>query len=234
MPNSATVIENQIFIGVPWKTIRPKFETVLSDLKDEYPVHWVIFGRTTTHDAQDLWDSIKTEIDRSAGTIFDLTGSNANVALEFGYAEALGKRRVLTKHEASTRNSKKKATKKSVPDSIMSDLAGKIRAPYKSTVALKKTLKQEFDRNPYVVRFKQVAKTKKWGLRKKRVAIAITQHLSGGKKLSRPNLTLAIEAEFSTYKAFDFKALLDEMNEGKLIVIKRGMHGGVTMPMIDS
>ncbi|MBL4809399.1 MAG: hypothetical protein JKY43_05000 [Phycisphaerales bacterium] len=234
MSNSATVIENQIFIGVPWQRIRPQFEDALENLKDEYPVHWIIFGRNTTYDAQDLWGSIKIEIDRSASTIFDLTGSNANVALEFGYAEALGKRRLLTLNKARNRQTKKKSSKSAPANtqSIMSDLSGKIHAPYRSVITLERELRQEFDRNPYVVRYRQVARANRWRANKKKVAIAITQHLAGGKKLSRPNLTVAIETEFSTYKAFDFKALLDQMNGGGLIVIKRGKHGGVTIPVI--
>lgn len=228
MAKSTGVIENQIFIGVPWRGIRPKFEKALAQLAEEYPLHCVIFGRNTTHDAQDLWNSIKAEIDRSASTIFDLTGSNPNVALEFGYAEALGKRRVLTRDEA-----KKQASSAARTDSIMSDLAGKIREPYKSVITLQKVLASEFDRNPYIVRYKQTAKSMKWGAKKKRVAIATARLLAGGKKMSRPNLMIAIEAEFSTYKSFDFKALIDEMHANDLLIIKRGKHGGVSLPMLE-
>ena len=145
------VIENQIFIGVPWKDIRPKFEKAISELKQEYPVHCVIFGRNTGQDADDLWHSIQREIRASAATMFDVTGSNPNVALEFGYAEALGKQRVVTRYE---RKPRKKQPASPHSSSIMSDLAGKIRVPYKNVKALKAALRKEFDRNPYVVRFK--------------------------------------------------------------------------------
>lgn len=99
MPSDESVIANQFFIGVPWKDIRAKFETATAELRNDYPVHCVIFGRNTGQDADDLWHSIQREILASAATVFDVTGSNPNVALEFGYAEALAKRRVLTRYE---------------------------------------------------------------------------------------------------------------------------------------
>jgi nucleoside 2-deoxyribosyltransferase len=224
MANGGRVIENQVFFGVPWRGIMPKFETVLNDLKDEYPVHCVVFGRTTDIRAAELWQSIKTEIDRSAATVFDVTGSNPNVALEFGYAEALGKHRILTNCESKSRKSSSK--------SIMSDLAGQIRAPYRTTRSLKPIVKEVFDTNPYVVRYQRTMKSAQWGKRKQNVALGVVRQLAGGKRLSKPDLTVAIEAEFSTYNTVDVPALINEMKDAKLLIIKRGPQGGVTIPMV--
>ena len=130
------VVENQFFVGVPWKDIRPKFEKAIKELQEEYPVHCVVFGRNTGQDADDLWHTIQLEIQASAATIFDVTGSNPNVALEFGYVEALGKKRVLTRSE---RKPRKKQSAPAHSSSIMSDLA----AMGSSAVAARALLNRE-------------------------------------------------------------------------------------------
>ena len=61
MATTADVIENQFFVGVPWKDIRPKFESVIEKLRDTYPVHCAIFGRNTAQDA----GSLATDTDRN-------------------------------------------------------------------------------------------------------------------------------------------------------------------------
>jgi len=228
MPTDPPVIENQFFVGVPWKRIRPKFEGVIDKLKDEYPVHCVIFGRNTGQDADDLWRSIQREIQASAATIFDVTGSNANVALEFGYAEALGKQRVLTRYERKAR----KGQTARATSSIMSDLAGKVRVPYKNIAALTKAIQKELDRNPYVVRFHNLAKANRWGKRKRKVAIAIVHQLDGGRRLRKPELTVNVETLFPNMTTVDIPKLIDEMGAGKLLVIKRGRKGGVYIPRL--
>ena len=62
MPSDESVIANQFFMGVLWKAIRAKFETATAELRADYPVHCVIFGRNTGQDADDLWHSIQREI----------------------------------------------------------------------------------------------------------------------------------------------------------------------------
>ena len=232
MASNDAVIENQFFIGVPWKSIRPKFETVISELEKEYPIHCVIFGKNTGQDANDLWHSIQQEIRVSAATIFDVTGSNPNVALEFGYAEALGKRRVLTRNERKPRMS----AAATHSGSIMSDLAGKVRVPYKNNQALKRALAKEFDRNQYVVRFKAFLKNmkrRKFGQRHKKVAIATVQELAGGKRVKKPNLLLNLGTCFPGVTTVDIPDLIDTMTSAKLLVIKTGPNGGVSIPTVN-
>lgn len=227
------VVENQFFVGVPWKDIRPKFEEAIKELREEYPVHCVVFGRNTGQDADDLWNSIQKEVQASAATIFDVTGSNPNVALEFGFAEGLGKQRVLTRYERKPRkNPTAKSRPRSDTASIMGDLAGKIRVPYKNVGALKKAMKKEFERNPYVVRFQKFFKAKRLGKRPWKVAIAAIHHLAGGKRIKKPDLILTLETQFPNMTTVDVPKLVDQLADAKLLVIKRGPQGGVRIPTV--
>lgn len=110
----------------------------------------------------------------------------------------------------------------------MSDLAGKVRVPYKNNPALKAALKREFERNPYVARFFRAASG--WGKRKRKVAVALTHHLAGGRNIKRPDLTVAIEAAFSTYQTVSIPDLITEMGDTDLLEIKRGR--GVSIPTV--
>src|SRR4051812_37933573 len=77
-------IPNQVFLGVPWKTIRAKYEKITERLRKKYPLAFVIVGRDDNQDADDLLEIIKKRILTSSFAIFDATGGNANVSLEFG------------------------------------------------------------------------------------------------------------------------------------------------------
>jgi hypothetical protein len=230
MAADESVVENQIFIGVPWKDVRKKFETAIGELQEQYPVQCVIFGRNTGQDADDLWQSIQKEIRASAATIFDVTGSNPNVALEFGYAEALGKRRVLTRYDRKPPKSQPGTpVQRPEPSSIMSDLAGKIRVPYKNVTSLKKALQKEFERNPFVVRFENLAKSEQWGKRDRKVAVGIIHKLGGGKQMKKPDLILAVQTDFPAMTSVDVPGLVTELRGAKLLATKRGPKGGVRL-----
>jgi hypothetical protein len=98
-------IPNQVFIGCPWLSVRPKYEEAIHELRKKYPLSFVIVGRYDGQDAEDLLAMIKERMDSSSYAIFDATGGNANVSLEYGYAEAQGLRRAiyLSTHKASSR-----------------------------------------------------------------------------------------------------------------------------------
>ena len=82
-------IPNQVFIGCPWKGILPKYEAAIPKLQQKYPIGFAIVGRGDSQDAKDLFDIIKRRILNSSFSVFDATGGNANVSLEYGFAEAL-------------------------------------------------------------------------------------------------------------------------------------------------
>jgi len=50
----ADIIVNQVFIGCPYKTIRPKYERVIDNLKKSFPLSFVIVGRGDGQEAEDL------------------------------------------------------------------------------------------------------------------------------------------------------------------------------------
>jgi len=99
-------IPNQIFIGLPWKNVRPKYEHILPKLEKQYPLHFTIVGRDDGQGAENLLEIIKQRIASSSYAVFDATGGNANVSLEYGYAEGLEVPRAifLSAHKASQKN----------------------------------------------------------------------------------------------------------------------------------
>lgn len=227
MPRDEQLVENQFFIGVPWKGIRPKFEKAIKDLYDEYPVHCVIFGRNTDNDAKQLWTEIQKEIRASAVTIFDVTDSNPNVALEFGYAEALSKKSILT---FSARKTLRDGQSHS--SSLMSDLAGTIRQSYKSNNALKSILRKTFDANPYVVRFKKVENKHKFGKKDKKVAVAAVHLFLGCKTIKKPDLIINLQTKFPNYTSVNIPNLISNMISERLLISKTGPNGGISTPRI--
>jgi hypothetical protein len=112
------VIPNQVFIGVPWKHVRSRYDRVIDRLKIRSPLSFIIVGRGDDQDAEDLLEVIKGKLENSSYAVFDATWGNANVSLEYGYAEAKNIPRVLY---LSTH----KASRKSKDTAIISDLAGK-------------------------------------------------------------------------------------------------------------
>jgi hypothetical protein len=52
-------IPNQVFVGLPWKNVRPKYEGIIAKIKKKYPLHFTIVGRDDGVDAQNLFEIIK-------------------------------------------------------------------------------------------------------------------------------------------------------------------------------
>jgi len=118
------IFPNQIFIGCPWKTVRRKYLGISESLKKKFPVYFVIIGSEVGNSAEDLLNYIKSKLESSSGAIFDVTGGNPNVSLEFGFAEG---RNIQSALYMSTHG--KSGGKGST---IISDLAGKRRKEYKT------------------------------------------------------------------------------------------------------
>ena len=97
---------------------------------------------------------------------------------------------------------------------------------------MEKALRQEFDRNPYVVRFNSHGKANNWGGRKRKVAVAIVHQLDGAKRMKKPQLVVNVETLFPNMATVDVPALIDEMGSNRLLTIKRGRNGGVYMPRL--
>ncbi len=116
-----TVIANQVFIGCPWRTIRPKYDRRIDKLNKKFSLSFILVGREQDQTAEDLLTVIKTKLLSSSYAIFDVTAGNANVSLEFGIAETseIDAALYLNVHGANRRSSEDSA--------IISDLAGKRR-----------------------------------------------------------------------------------------------------------
>ncbi len=69
----ADVIANQVFVGVPWRTVRPRYETIIGSLRTKSPLSFVIIGRDGQQDAEDLFEVIKERIGSSSYCLFDVT-----------------------------------------------------------------------------------------------------------------------------------------------------------------
>ena len=144
---SKDVIPNQVFIGCPWKTVRKKYVDLREQLKKRFPVHFVIVGSEVGHSAEDLLNFIKSRLETSSSAIFDVSGGNPNVSLEFGYAEG---RNIESALYISTHGKSGRST-----SSIISDLAGKRRKEYKNEKSLSR-LVSEFSKNhPYTIKFEK-------------------------------------------------------------------------------
>ena len=61
-----TVIPNQVFLGLPWRNVRPRYERRIDKLAQKYPVHFTIAGRKDAQDAEDLLQVITKRIDTSS------------------------------------------------------------------------------------------------------------------------------------------------------------------------
>jgi len=145
-------IHNQVFIGCPWKTVRKKYETLIEEFKKRYPLSFVIVGRGTDQKAEDLLKIIKDKLFSSSGAIFDASGGNANVSLEYGLAEALELPRCIyiTQH--------KRAKVSGSDSAIISDLAGKKRNNYKQIGSLRSLLTSYTQGHSYLKQFERFLK----------------------------------------------------------------------------
>jgi hypothetical protein len=188
-------VQNQVFVGLPWKTVRPKYERIISKLHSKYPVHFTIVGRNDGQGAEDLLATIKQRISSSSYAVFDATGGNANVSLEYGYAEGIEVPRsiFISAHKASS---------KLLPDgAIISDLSGKRRVQYKTEVALSKELHKLCRDHPYTARFEKALSAALKGLsqgKKKRLralAIKTIRALDGKDNMRRVDLIQYLQAK---------------------------------------
>jgi hypothetical protein len=88
-PAQPDVIANQVFLAIPWKGVRPRYERCVDHLGSRSPLSFIIVGRADSQNADDLLEVIKERLESSSFAVFDASGGNANVSLEYGYAEAL-------------------------------------------------------------------------------------------------------------------------------------------------
>lgn len=188
-------IANQVFVGLPWKNVRPKYERIIPELEKKYPLHLTIVGRDDSQDAKTLFGVIKGRIASSSYALFDVTGGNANVSLEYGYAEGIEIPHTifLSAHRA--------AQKLSVGDPIISDLTGMRRVQYKTETQLGNELRKLCRDHDYTKRFEKalskILKNKSKGSKKsgRALALKLVKTLGGKDKMRRAEMVQHLQAQ---------------------------------------
>jgi len=226
MPAKRQPIPNQVFAGLPWKNVRRKYENAIDWLRIRSPLNFAIVGRDSTQDARDLLDVIKTTIDSSSYAIFDATGGNANVSLEYGYAEARDVKRALylSAHKAST---------KSKDQPIISDLAGKTRQQYKNETALKRHLAAFSETHPYTKRFEKFLdnefrrESKGDKKRARALALKIIHSCDETQSVRRDDIVQELLADQNAYKRDEIDSMIRRLHKASLIYTKRGRYSTI-------
>jgi len=213
---SREFIPNQVFVGLPWKNVRSRYEHTIEKLERRYPLHFTIVGRNDGQDAQDLFEIIKQRIGSSSYGVFDATGGNANVSLEYGYAEGLEIPRAifLSAHKA--------ANKSAAGSPIISDLTGKRRVQYKTEKTLLLEMEKLCREHDYTKRYEKalskiLKNKKKKGAKKSARALALktVRALDGKAKIRRAELVQHLQAE--GYSGSEADEMLKRLNAAGLV-----------------
>lgn len=208
-------VPNQVFVGLPWKNVRARYERIIHELTKRYPLHFTIVGRDDGQDAKSLFEVIKVRIASSSYAVFDATGGNANVSLEYGYAEGIEVPRAifLSSHKA--------AQKISGGDPIISDLTGMRRVQYKTETALATELNKFCHNHDYTKRFEKalgiILRKKSKGEKKsgRALALKVVKALGGKTQMRRAELVQHLQAE--NYSENEIESVLRGLNsEGVL------------------
>jgi hypothetical protein len=208
-------IPNQIFVGLPWKNVRPKYDRIIPKLEKKYPLHFTIVGRNDAQDAQDLFEIIKQRIATSSYAVFDATGGNANVSLEYGYAEGLEVPRAifLSAHKAAQRGS--------LTSPIISDLHGRRRIQYKTEQTLSAELQKLCREHDYTRRFEKALlkalKGKSKGAKRsgRALALKIVRALDGKAKVRRAELVQHLQAQ--NYREAEIDSMLRKLHVADVV-----------------
>ena len=195
MAKNRAFIANQVFVGLPWKNVRPKYDKIISKLEKKYPLHFTIVGRDDGQDAADLFEIIKQRIASSSYAVFDATGGYANVSLEYGYAEGIDVPRsiFLSAHKATQGHSS--------VGPIISDLTGKRRVQYKTEKTLSAELHKLCREHDYTKRFERAltkaVKGQSKGVKKscRALAIKMVRALDGKPLLRRAEFIQHLQAQ---------------------------------------
>lgn len=186
---------NQVFVGLPWKNVRPKYDRIIERFAKKYPLYFTIVGRDDTQNAAALFEVIKERIGSSSVGVFDATGGNANVSLEYGYAEGLEVPRwiFLSAHKAAQRPGG--------GEPIISDLTGMRRVQYKTEATLATELSKLARDHDYTKRFERALRavlghrskgSKKSG---RALALKLVRALNGKARMRRAELVQSLQAQ---------------------------------------
>lgn len=219
-------IQNQIFVGLPWKNVRPRYEKIIHRLEIKFPLHFTIVGRNDGQSAEDLFGIIKERIDKSSSAIFDATNGNPNVSLEYGYAEGAGVERTIYLHTH-------KAAAKSSSEAIISDLGGKRRVQYKTQKKLSEHLHAFCRAHAYTQRFEGFVKRRFKSLTKgkkrqqRTLALKVIRALDGNENIRRDDLIQQVQSQ--GYRKQEIEEMLRKLHDSGLIVCDVGRYSHVSI-----
>lgn len=213
------VVPNQVFVGLPWNLVRPRYERCIDHLKKKYPLHFTIVGRKERQDAEDLLETIKDRILASSYGIFDATSGNANVSLEYGYAEGINISRqiFLSKHKASNRGGSA---------AMIANLSGKRRVEYTTEASLFARLEIFCKEHDYTKRFERFLfkrfKSSKRGQKKRlrTLALKIIHFLDGKEEVRRTELVQSLQVQ--EYGKTEIEDMLKKLHSNELLAASRG------------
>jgi len=187
----------------------------------------VIVGRADSQNADDLLAVIKERLASSSYAVFDASGGNANVSLEYGYAEATDiPRAIYISTHGRTINAN------SDPP-IIADLAGKRRNQYKQEAGLRHLLKTFSDHHPYTIRFERflsdAGKRLNKGTKKRNRALAlkIIHALDGQTDVRRADIVQQLLADQSRYADYEVDSMISRLHNARLIRSQRGRYARV-------
>lgn len=225
------VIPNQIFIGCPWKTIRNKYLQATDELKKKYPLSYVLVGKVDNQDADDLLTTITNKLRSSSYAIFDVTGGNPNVSLEFGFAEARDIPRILYlgTHKRSQR------TDDDEVKPIIADLAGLVRIQYTQQKLLQSRLGAFSQNHNYTKRFekfllkqsKRLSKGEK--KRTRSLALKIIHCLDEKETIRREDVILSLLGDQVAYKKDEIDQMIKFLHSADLLVSAKGRYSTLSM-----
>lgn len=210
-----------VFVGCPWRTIRPKYERIFNKktFKRRFPLAFVIIGRDGNQRAEDLFAEIKRQIDSASVAIFDVSGGNANVALEFGYAQGL---EVPSYVFVNVHGQFARAP--DVRAALISDLSGVRRNPYKNEHTLERLLRLFAEQHDYTQRVARVASKYRLSTKERATLMSIPRAFRDSERMRRADLRQRIKAETDCDDDIAEKAI-EAAKKGRLIEISVGQHG---------
>jgi hypothetical protein len=218
---AASVRPQAVFVGCPWRTIRPKYERIFNKktFKRRFPLAFTIVGRDGNQRAEDLFSEIKRQIDTCSVAIFDVSGGNANVSLEFGYAQGLDVQCYVfvNEHRQFARDPKPS-------QAIISDLSGVRRNTYKNEQALEKLLRQFAEQHDYTKRVGKTALKHRFSIKERAALMAVPRAFNDSSRMRRADLRQRIKADTGCSDETAEK-VIDAAKKGKLIGISVGQHG---------
>jgi hypothetical protein len=214
-----------VFVGCPWKTIRSKYEKIFNKktFKRRNPLVFVIIGRDGNQRAEDLFAEIKRQIDSCSCALFDVSGGNANVSLEFGYAQGLPVKSFVFVNEH-----KKFAQDRGPNAAIISDLSGVRRNAYKNEDSLERLLRQFADQHEYTQRVTKLATKHRLTGKERSALMALLRAFTDFGRMRRADLLQRITAELNCAHSIAEKAL-EVAKRNRLITISVGQHGYTTL-----